>query len=148
MTVDWNAFTPWSALAGGVLIGIGVAMLVLLNGRIAGVSGVVGGLMGGLLRPVRGDVAWRAAFVIGLVAAPLVYLLVAPPPELRVDAQYGALALAGLLVGVGTRYGSGCTSGHGVCGISRLSLRSLVATLVFMGVGFVTVYVARHLLSL
>jgi uncharacterized membrane protein YedE/YeeE len=97
---------------------------------------------------VRGDVAWRAAFVIGLIAAPLVYMLAAPPPELRVDAQYGALVLAGLLVGVGTRYGSGCTSGHGVCGISRLSLRSLVATLVFMGAGFVTVYVTRHLLSL
>ena len=148
MTVDWNAFTPWSALAGGVLIGIAAAMFVLLNGRIAGVSGVVGGLVGGLLRPVRGDVAWRAAFVIGLIAAPLVYMLAAPPPELRVDAQYGALVLAGLLVGVGTRYGSGCTSGHGVCGISRLSLRSLVATLVFMGAGFVTVYVTRHLLSL
>ena len=147
MTVDWNAFTPWSALAGGVLIGIGVAMLVLLNGRIAGVSGVVGGLMRGLRRPARGDVAWRAAFVIGLIAAPLVYLLVAPPPELRVDAQYGALVVAGLLVGIGTRYGSGCTSGHGVCGISRLSLRSLVATLVFMGAGFVTVYTTRHLLS-
>ena len=148
MTVDWNAFTPWSALAGGVLIGIAAAMFVLLNGRIAGVSGVVGGLVGGLLRPVRGDVAWRAAFVIGLIAAPLVYMLAAPPPELRIDAQYGALVLAGLLVGVGTRYGSGCTSGHGVCGISRLSLRSLVATLVFMGAGFVTVYVTRHLLSL
>jgi len=148
MTVDWNAFTPWSALAGGVLIGIAAAMFVLLNGRIAGVSGVVGGLVGGLLRPVRGDVAWRAAFVIGLIAAPLVYLLAAPPRELRIDAQYGALVLAGLLVGVGTRYGSGCTSGHGVCGISRLSLRSLVATLVFMGAGFVTVYVTRHLLSL
>ena len=148
MTVDWNAFTPWSALAGGVLIGIAAAMFVLLNGRIAGVSGVVGGLVGGLLRPVRGDVAWRAAFVIGLIAAPLVYLLAAPPPELRIDAQYSALVLAGLLVGVGTRYGSGCTSGHGVCGISRLSLRSLVATLVFMGAGFVTVYVTRHLLSL
>lgn len=143
MTIDWNAFTPWSALAGGVLIGTAVAMFVLMNGRIAGISGVVGGL----LRPSRGDVAWRTAFLAGLIAAPLLYALAAPLPPLRIDAQYGALVLAGLLVGVGTRYGSGCTSGHGVCGLSRLSLRSLVATLAFMGAGFATVFVARHLLS-
>lgn len=136
MTIDWNAFTPWSALAGGVLIGVAVAMFVLLNGRIAGISGVVGGL----LRPARGDIAWRAAFVAGLIAA--------PPPALHIDAQYGAVLLAGLLVGVGTRLGSGCTSGHGVCGLSRLSLRSLVATLAFMGAGFITVFVTRHLLGL
>ena len=143
MTIAWNAFTPWSALAGGVLIGLAVAMFVLLNGRIAGISGVVGGL----LRPSRGDIAWRAAFIAGLVAAPLLYALVAPLPALRIDAQYGALVLAGLLVGVGTRLGSGCTSGHGVCGLSRLSLRSLVATLLFMGAGFATVFVTRHLLG-
>ena len=144
MTIDWNAFTPWSALAGGVLIGIAVAMFVLLNGRIAGISGVVGGL----LRPSRGDIGWRVAFVVGLVAAPLLYALATPLPPLRVDAPHGALVLAGLLVGVGTRYGSGCTSGHGVCGISRLSLRSLVATLAFMGAGFATVFLTRHLLGL
>ena len=144
MTIDWNAFTPWSALTGGVLIGVAVAMFVLLNGRIAGISGVVGGL----LRPARGDIAWRVAFVAGLIVAPLLYALAAPPPALHIDAKYGAVLLAGLLVGVGTRLGSGCTSGHGVCGLSRLSLRSLVATLAFMGAGFATVFVTRHLLGL
>jgi uncharacterized membrane protein YedE/YeeE len=143
VTIDWNAFTPSSALAGGVLIGIAAAMFVLLNGRIAGISGV----LGGLLRPARGDLAWRIAFVV-LIAAPLLYVSVAPQPSLRIDTTYGALVLAGVLVGFGTRLGSGCTSGHGVCGLSRLSLRSLVATLAFMGAGFATVFVARHLLGL
>ena len=140
MSIDWNAFTPWASLAGGVLIGIAAAMFVLLNGRIAGISGVVGGLF----RPARGDAAWRVAFVAGLVGAPLVYTLFVALPRPRIDAQFGALIAAGLLVGIGTRYGSGCTSGHGVCGLSRLSARSLVATLVFMGAGFATVFVARH----
>ena len=144
MSIDWNHFTPLTALAGGVLIGIAAAMFVLLNGRIAGISGV----LGGLLRPVRGDSAWRMAFVLGLVGAPLVYLLFAALPRPQIDAGYGALILAGLLVGVGTRYGSGCTSGHGVCGLSRLSPRSLVATAAFMGAGFVTVFVTRHLLGI
>jgi uncharacterized membrane protein YedE/YeeE len=143
MTVDWNAFTPWSALAGGVLVGIAAAMLALLNGRIAGISGVVGGL----LRPAKGDVAWRAAFVLGLIAAPAVYMLAAALPRPEIDASWGGLVVAGVLVGVGTRYGSGCTSGHGVCGLSRLSPRSLAATAAFMGAGFVTVFVARHLLG-
>ncbi|MDQ6882585.1 MAG: YeeE/YedE family protein, partial [Pseudomonadota bacterium] len=106
------------------------------------------GVLGGLLKPVKGDIGWRAAFVLGLVAAPLAYLLFASVPLPQIDAGYGALVLAGLLVGVGTRYGSGCTSGHGVCGLSRLSLRSAAATAAFMGAGFVTVYVARHLLGL
>ena len=144
MSIDWNHFTPYTALAGGVLIGIAAAMFVLLNGRVAGISGV----LGGLLRPVNGDRAWRIAFVLGLVGAPLVYLLFAAPPEPQIDAGYDALILAGLLVGVGTRYGAGCTSGHGVCGLSRLSPRSLVATVAFMGAGFVTVFVARHLLGI
>jgi uncharacterized membrane protein YedE/YeeE len=144
MSIDWNHFTPLAAMAGGVLIGIAAAMFVLLNGRIAGISGV----LGGLLRPVRGDSAWRMAFVLGLVGAPLIYLLFAALPKPRIDAGYGALILAGLLVGVGTRYGSGCTSGHGVCGLSRLSPRSLVATAAFMAAGFVTVFVARHLLGI
>ena len=143
MAIDWNVFTPWSALAGGVLIGLATAMFVLLNGRIAGISGIVGGL----LRPHRGDMAWRAAFVVGLVGAPLLYGLFAAAPQLRIDAGYGALVLSGLLVGIGTRYGSGCTSGHGVCGLSRLSMRSLVATAAFMGAGFVTVFVLRHVFS-
>jgi len=144
MSVDWNAFTPWSALAGGALIGIAAAMFALLNGRIAGISGVIGGL----LKPAPGDVAWRAAFVVGLLSAPLVYSLFAVLPELHIAAPSGTLVLAGLLVGIGTRYGSGCTSGHGVCGLSRLSPRSLVATATFMGAGFVTVYVIRHLLGI
>ena len=141
MTLDMNAFTPWSALAGGVLIGIAAAMFVLLNGRIAGISGV----LGGLLAPSRGDIAWRAAFVLGIVAAPWVYSIVTAWPQPQIDAGQGALVVAGLLVGIGTRYGSGCTSGHGVCGLSRLSPRSLVATAAFMGAGFATVYVIRHL---
>ncbi|MEO7010698.1 MAG: YeeE/YedE family protein [Caldimonas sp.] len=144
MSINWNAFTPWSALAGGVLIGIAAAMFAFLNGRIAGISG----MLGGLLRPMNGDLGWRVAFVLGLVGAPLVYMLFAAVPHPQIDAGYGALAVAGLLVGVGTRYGSGCTSGHGVCGLSRLSLRSLAATAAFMGAGFVTVFVLRHLLGI
>jgi uncharacterized protein len=143
MSIDWNAFTPWASLAGGVLIGIAVAMLVLLNGKVAGISGIVGGL----LRPVRGDTAWRVAFVLGLLSAPLAYALFAPWPAPRIDASFALLVLAGLLVGIGTRYGGGCTSGHGVCGVSRLSPRSLVATLAFMAAGFATVFVARHVLG-
>lgn len=146
MTIDWNNFTPWSALLGGALIGAAASMFILLNGRIAGISGV----MGGLLRPgflAPGDAGWRIAFVLGLLVAPLAYLAFAAWPAVVVDASYGALVLAGLLVGVGTRYGAGCTSGHGVCGISRLSPRSLAATACFMAAGFVTVYAMRHLLA-
>ncbi|NQW94876.1 MAG: YeeE/YedE family protein [Polaromonas sp.] len=144
MSIDWNAFTPWSSLIGGMLIGLAAAMFVLLNGRIAGISGV----LGGLLTPLRGDVLWRVAFVVGIVAAPLAYSFVLALPSVQIDAGYAALVAAGLLVGVGTRYGAGCTSGHGVCGLSRLSLRSLMATGTFMGAGFVTVYVHRHLFNL
>lgn len=143
MSIDWNAFTPWSSLGGGMLIGLAAGMFVLLNGRIAGISGV----LGGLLSPVRGDVLWRIAFVGGIIAAPLAYSVFLALPQMQIDADYPALIAAGLLVGVGTRYGSGCTSGHGVCGLSRLSLRSLAATGVFMGAGFVTVFVLRHVLS-
>jgi uncharacterized membrane protein YedE/YeeE len=141
--IDWNAFTPWASLAGGALIGLAAALFVLANGRIAGVSGV----LGGLLAPRRGDIGWRLAFVLGLVGAPLVYALVTALPVPRIDASGPALIAAGLLVGVGTRLGSGCTSGHGVCGLSRLSPRSLVATLLFMGAGFLTVFVLRHLIG-
>ena len=125
------------------MIGVAAAMFMLLNGRIAGISGIIGGL----LKPIEGDVAWRVAFVAGLVGAPLVYTLVAAAPQLRINAGYGALMAAGLLVGIGTRYGAGCTSGHGVCGLARLSLRSLAATVAFMGAGFVTVFVVRHVLA-
>ena len=141
--IDWHQFTPWASLAGGALIGLAAALFILFNGRIAGISGIVGGL----LRPHKGDVWWRLAFVGGLVAAPLAWAIVAPLPAARIDAGTAALIGAGVLVGVGTRYGSGCTSGHGVCGVSRLSPRSLAATAVFMAAGFVTVFVARHLLA-
>ena len=144
MTIAWNVFTPWSALIGGMLIGLAAAMFALLNGRVAGISGV----LGGLLKPMLGDIGWRVAFIGGLVVAPLVYGLFATLPAVQIDASYVALVVAGLLVGVGTRYGAGCTSGHGVCGLSRLSPRSLVATLSFMGAGFVTVFVLRHLFSI
>ena len=143
MNIAWNTFTPYTALAGGALIGLAAAIFVLFNGRIAGISGIVAGL----LRPVAGGIGWRVAFLAGMVGAPVVYVALAPLPPVHIDANLGALVAAGLLVGVGTRYGAGCTSGHGVCGLSRLSLRSLVATLVFMGAGFATVYVVRHLLS-
>ena len=141
--IDWAHFTPWSSLLGGVLIGAAAASLLLLNGRIAGISGIVGGL----LRPERGDVAWRAAFVAGLVFAPAAYGFIARLPATAIEASYPALLLAGLLVGAGTRFGSGCTSGHGVCGIARLSPRSLVATAAFMAAGIVTVFIVRHLLA-
>jgi uncharacterized membrane protein YedE/YeeE len=140
--MDWEHFTPWASLAGGVAIGIAAAMMVLLNGRIAGASGIIGGL----LRPVHGDIAWRVAFIAGLFAAPFVYQLVRQVPVPTMEASHAVVALAGLLVGLGTRYGSGCTSGHGVCGLARLSPRSLVATLAFMMAGFATVFVVRHLL--
>lgn len=141
MTIDWPSFTPWPSLAGGILIGVAAAMLVLLNGRIAGVSGI----LGGLLRPAAGDAAWRVAFVIGLLLAPVAVAFFQRQPFPRIDPDFGTLVLAGLLVGLGTSYGSGCTSGHGVCGLSRLSPRSLVATLAFMLAGSVTVFVTRHL---
>jgi len=143
MTIDWASFTPWSALVGGLIIGLAAAMFALLNGRVAGISGIVGGL----LRPKAGDVGWRTAFVAGLVVAPIVYAFVAALPAITIAASYPLLVGAGLLVGVGTRYGAGCTSGHGVCGISRLSIRSIAATMAFMGAGFATVYVVRHVIG-
>ena len=140
MSIDWQHFTPWTALAGGMLIGLAAALLILFNGRIAGISGI----HGGLLRPRRGDLGWRIAFLAGLVATPLLYRLWQALPVVRIDAGTPALIVAGLLVGVGVRYGAGCTSGHGVCGLSRLSPRSLAATCAFMAAGFLTVYLLRH----
>ena len=140
MTIDWLNFTPWASLAGGMLIGLAAAALLLLLGRIAGISGIVGGL----LQPSKGDTGWRLAFVLGLLAAPTIYTLFQPLPAIEVTTDLPVLLAAGLLVGVGTRYGSGCTSGHGVCGLSRLSPRSLAATLAFMAAGFATVYMVRH----
>ena len=142
MTIDWSSFTPWTALAGGIVLGLASAIFVLMHGRILGISGI----LGGLFRRAPGDTGWRLAFVLGLLAAPAVWSLFAAPARAQVDAGWGAVVVAGLLVGLGTRYGAGCTSGHGVCGLSRLSPRSLVATLAFMAAGFATVFVVRHLL--
>ena len=141
MTIDWSHFTPWASLAGGLLIGAAAAVLVLANGRVAGISGIVSGL----LRPHRGDIAWRIAFVAGLLVAPLVTLPFLPGYAPRIEAGFATLAVAGVLVGLGTSLASGCTSGHGVCGLARLSPRSLVATAAFMAAGVVTVFLARHL---
>ena len=142
MTLDWNHFTPWTSLAGGVLIGLAAALFILLNGRVLGVSGI----LSGLVRAQRGDLGWRLAFVAGLLFAPTVWALFVRPLEARIEAGPALLVAAGLLVGWGSGYGSGCTSGHGVCGLSRLSPRGLAATLVFMGAGFATVFVVRHVL--
>jgi uncharacterized membrane protein YedE/YeeE len=143
MTIDWAHFTPWSSLAGGALIGLAATLFILLNGRIAGISGVIGGL----LRPAKGDVLWRIAFIAGLVIAPVLFQTAFEQPDIEVEASTLTLIAAGVLVGIGTRYGSGCTSGHGVCGLSRRSPRSLVATAAFMASGFLTVFVIRHLLG-
>jgi uncharacterized membrane protein YedE/YeeE len=145
MTIDWANFTPWASLSGGVLLGVASALFILVNGRVLGISGI----LGGLLPPKAGDASWRLAFLLGMLAAPLVYGVLAPAGFVqapRIDAGLGAIVAAGLLVGLGTRYGSGCTSGHGVCGLSRLSPRSLVATGAFMGAGFAMVFVVRHVL--
>jgi uncharacterized protein len=145
MNIDWTHFTPWMSLAGGMLLGIASALFILVNGRILGISGI----LGGLLSPKRGDASWRIAFLLGMLAAPATLLLLAPAGFIsapRIDARHLAIIVAGLLVGYGTRLGSGCTSGHGVCGISRLSPRSLVATAAFMAAGFAIVFVIRHVL--
>ncbi|PZO11664.1 MAG: YeeE/YedE [Burkholderiales bacterium] len=145
MTIDWANFTPWASLSGGILLGVASAFFILVNGRVLGISGI----LGGLLPPKLGDAGWRIAFLLGMLAAPLLYGLLAPAGFVKaptIDAGFATILAAGLLVGLGTRFGSGCTSGHGVCGLSRLSPRSLVATLAFMGAGFVMVFVVRHLL--
>ena len=145
MTIDWINFTPWASLSGGIMLGVASAFFILVNGRVLGISGI----LGGLLPPKLGDAGWRIAFLLGMLAAPLGYRLLAPADFVqapRIDAGFATIVGAGLLVGLGTRYGSGCTSGHGVCGLSRLSPRSLVATLAFMGAGFAMVFVVRHVL--
>lgn len=137
MMLDWQQATPLSSLVGGVLIGLAAALLLTMNGRIAGISGILGDLLKTSLK----DSAWRACFLFGLIVSPLLYSLWAPLPEMQVTTETGLLVSAGLLVGFGTRMGSGCTSGHGVCGIARLSPRSIVATMVFMAAAMVTVYI-------
>lgn len=141
--IDWLNFTPWQSLAGGILVGLATAMLLLLNGKIAGISGIVGGLLG----PAAGDAGWRVAFIAGLMAAPLLYGAISTLPAVRIDANALTLVVAGLLVGFGTRYGSGCTSGHGVCGLSRFSVRSMLATALFIVAGFGVVFLVRHWLG-
>lgn len=141
MHIDWINFTPWKSLVGGLMIGAASALLLLFNGRIAGISGI----LGGLLRLPKDDMAWRIAFLSGLVTAPAVYGFFFPIPAPHGTDGGFIVLIAGLLVGLGTRYGSGCTSGHGVCGLSRRSPRSIVATAAFMIAGFVTVYVIHHL---
>ncbi|MDY7067296.1 hypothetical protein PsexTeo8_37720 [Pseudomonas extremaustralis] len=143
MTVDWINFTPWSSLAGGALIGLAASLFAVGNGRIAGISGLIGSV---LQRGSEG-VSEKALFLLGLLVAPLLWGLFAVLPLIEFQSGWLGLILAGVLVGVGTRYGSGCTSGHGVCGLSRLSPRSMAATLCFMFSGFVTVFVLRHLLG-
>ena len=147
MSIYWEAFTPWSALAGGALIGLAAALMVVLLGRIAGISGIVGNLLQAVTWGSVRQWGWRVAFVLGMVAAPIVWQWFAPLPAMEMPSNPWVIGLAGLLVGFGTRLGSGCTSGHGVCGLSRLSLRSLAATLMFMATGVLTVFVVRHVLA-
>lgn len=143
MAVNWLEFTPWTSFAGGLMLGLAAVILLLFNGRIAGISGIVAGL----LKPSSNDVAWRVVFLAGVILAPLVYSLFAPLPGVKVEASMPVIVIAGLLVGLGTRYGSGCTSGHGICGLSRRSPRSMVATLAFMLAGFMTVFITRHVFA-
>lgn len=142
MIIDWAAFTPMTALLGGALIGVSAVLLILFNGRIAGISGIVGGLLTSFKKAEK----WRYFFVGSILIAPFVYQVFAPLPTAIINADYITIIAAGLLVGFGSRLGSGCTSGHGVCGLSRLSVRSFVATLCFMASGFITVFIVFHLL--
>ncbi|MEF9602285.1 YeeE/YedE family protein [Paracoccus lutimaris] len=142
-------FTPWASLAGGALIGLSAVMVMALFGKIAGIAGITNGALGAVLPMgvAPRDRGWRLAFILGLIAAPLLYQLFGGTVVQTVSGNLPGMALAGLLVGVGTGLGSGCTSGHGVCGLARLSPRSLAAVLTFMAAGFLTVFVIRHVLG-
>jgi uncharacterized protein len=142
MHIDLSHFTPGASLTGGVIIGAASVILILFNGRIAGISGIVGGL---LTSPTRHS-GWRWCFIAGLCCSPILASLNGYAVPLNLDAGWGKLTLSGFLVGIGTRYAGGCTSGHGVCGLSRGSVRSLVATIVFMAAAFVSAFIMRHLL--
>jgi len=149
MTLDWNHFSAVHGLTGGALIGLASVLLMLLHGRIAGISGIVGGLLNGLLGAgSKPETLWRLAFVLGLLYAPLLYRQWGVVGPIHVEADTPTLIAAGLLVGFGTRLASGCTSGHGVCGIPRLSVRSIVATAVFMATAAITVMLLRHVVAL
>ncbi len=144
MQIDWLSFTPIPSLLGGMILGVAAALYVLIHGRILGISGIISGL----LHPKLTDSAWRLSLVLGLISAPfLAALFFGIIPVVEIDASWLVIVIAGLLVGFGAQYGSGCTSGHGICGLSRLSPRSLVATLAFMCAGFVMVFVIRHLMG-
>ena len=144
MQIDWLSFTPIPSLLGGMILGIAAALYVLLHGRILGISGIVSGL----LHPKATDSAWRLSLILGLISSPfLAALFFDIFPVVEIDASWLAIVIAGLLVGFGAQYGLGCTSGHGICGLSRLSPRSLVATIAFMGAGFVMAFVVRHLIG-
>ncbi|EUD11351.1 YeeE/YedE family protein [Providencia alcalifaciens] len=140
MTIDWGNFTPWSAAIGGILIGLAAAILLILNGRIAGISGI----LAGVLKPVKGDTAWKLAFIVGILVAPLLFTAFVYAPEVTITTSTPLLIAAGLLVGFGTRLGGGCTSGHGICGMARFSRRSIIAVVIFMLVAFITVAVINH----
>lgn len=142
MMIDWAHFTPWLSFFGGILIGLAAAMLLLFNGRIAGISGI----LGNLLQRGSKEKSWQLCFILGMIIAPILYRFSDMIPTITIAANWITLIIAGLLVGIGTRMSGGCTSGHGVCGISRLSLRSIVATLCFMAAGFLIVYIMRHIL--
>lgn len=146
MTIDWQQFAPATALLGGILIGLGASVLAIFNERIAGISGILGQLLQVKHAP-KHHFTWRLLFILGLLVSPWLYVIFDKLPESVINASMPELILSGLLVGVGTRMGSGCTSGHGVCGLGRLSLRSLVATLCFMGAGFVVCFTLLHLIK-
>jgi uncharacterized membrane protein YedE/YeeE len=141
MLIDWVHFAPLPALAGGLLIGSAAGIFAWADGRILGASGI----LSGLVPPRAGDWLWRLLFIAGTLVVPLVIHLSGQSRHSPPSASFVVLVIGGLLVGFGTRLGSGCTSGHGVCGLSRLSLRSLVAVITFMATGFITVFVVRHL---
>lgn len=145
ITIDWGHFTPWASLLGGILIGLASVMLLAFRGRIAGISGILGGLMQ-IKNTPAGHFNWRIAFLLGLLLSSTLYGFFFPVPTSQIDASYLTLIIAGLLVGFGTRMGSGCTSGHAVCGLGRMSIRSLAATLSFMAAGFVTAYIFFHVI--
>ncbi len=146
MTIDWASFTPWLALSGGALIGLSATLLWLGMGRIAGISGIAGGLFN--LKEASGDRSWRLLFLLGLIGGALiVHLVTGGLFEVRSGYPIWLLIGGAMLVGIGTRMGSGCTSGHGVCGLARLSMRGLFATLTFMATAFITVFVIRHLFA-
>lgn len=142
MMVDWQSFTPIS-LVGGLVIGVAASLLLIGIGRIAGVSGITASVV-----RVKGVEPWQMLFLLGLIISPLIYQFIAPLPKIEVTSSIPVLIIAGLLVGVGTQLGSGCTSGHGICGLARFSKRSMVAVITFMATGIITVTLLRHVLGL